>query len=706
MDLISKAAGFLITGEWSGSPRDPSTRSHPKIQCLGDIGIKNSLFFHAYQLTSIYLTLQTRRLNDIPEARKEVDFGIFQYFFRLFFLWQSSGLIVFLLVFGLSGGGLFAKPTPDPFKPSIGHDISNQVTRGGSCKLELKGIAMPGETVEFKIKKKPKHGTLEGPQRIGRESIAYIYHHNGKKGDDADRVEFGLKTGSDNAWGSLTARISIVPQPPQLVVENALLDFGAVRIGGQASKILKIHNAGAGVISGRVNVYAPWALAQDPSFELREGGQPFEIRVNFAPATPGEISGRLELESDSHPYRVDLRGEGVYRFQAAERVLIDEKTRVGFLDILNLDSKDLALHLQVPKPLLTEEKIIVPAKGSARLKMALKNEIYTQEFVQLAIADGPAICSIRVDLPPSPVKLEWESAPVYDIGPVPWRNVPERSINLKNAGAANAIVRLVLGDAGLRLPPSQTDSFEIPAGEKATVKVLWSLPEIPGEAKTKIAAVQGGFATELGLVAQVLPASAAPPPVVNDKKNPMPSTSAPREQAFRVLSKAEQKEFQLRMPADISYRLVAEDGAAIAIVSWNYRGPKPAKFHLERKVMERASLDPGKVFEKRLEVPEQLPNEPVVEKWRRIGDSQAAIECVDGTAWLGRVPDLTSGFHAIRLVVLTDGENQINIKEFPVEVGVLPRPEWMNWMLAGLFLVALYILRTRVLKCFGWGGGN
>jgi hypothetical protein len=625
---------------------------------------------------------------------------------------RSSALMIGLLVFFsflfLFTPALSAQPktTPELLLPSIGREISTSVVRGGSCELDIQGIAMPGETVKFKIKKNPKHGILEARQRIDRESVTYTYRHNGKKGADTDRVEFGLKTGSGNAWGSVTAKISIAEPRPALVVEVGHLNFGSVPIGEQSSKILKIHNAGAGVIRGQVKVYAPWALAQDPSFELREGGQPFEIRVIFAPATPGEISGRLELESDSNPYLIDLRGEGVYRFQAAERVLIDEKTRVGFLDILNLDSKDLVLFLQAPKPLLTAEKIIVPAKGSARLKIALINEIYTQEFVQLAIADGPAIFSTRVDLPPSPVKLEWESAPVYDVGSVPWRNVPECSINLKNAGAANAIVRLVLCDAGLRLPPSQTDSFEIPAGEKATVKVLWSLPESPGEAKTKIAAVQGGFATELGLVAQVLPASAAPSPVVNDKKSPPPSTPAPREQAFRVLSKAEQKEFQLRMPADISYRLVAEDGAAIAIVSWNYRGPKPVKFHLERKVMERASLDPGKVFEKRLEVPQQLPSEPFVEKWRRIGDSQAAIECVDGTAWQGHVPDLTSGFHAIRLVVLTDGDNQISIKEFPVEVGVLPRPEWINWMLAGLFLMALYMLRTRILSCFGVGGGN
>jgi len=463
---------------------------------------------------------------------------------------------------------------------------------------------------------------------------------------------------------------------------------------------LKIRNAGAGVIRGKIKVYAPWGLDQKPEFELREGDEPLQVRVIFAPANAGEISGRLEFESGPKPYRVDLRGEGVYRFQAVDRLGIDEKTRAGILDILNLDSRELILHVRAPSPVLSDEKITVPANGSAQLQLALKNEIYTQEFVDLAIADGPAIRSVRVDLPASPVKLEWESAPVYDAGQVPWRNVPERTIALKNAGATNATVRLVLDEGGLRLPPSQGDLFEIPAGEKAAVKVIWNLPEVPGAAHAKITAMQGDFATELRLQALVEPASVVPEPVVNEIFFTPTSQPATLEPAKKKLSDAEKNELLLRTPTEPKFRLVPENGAATAIFTWSYRGPKPAKFQLERKVVERRGVNPGKVFEKRIELPEQLPASPIVVKWLPVPDSEAQIECVDGTLWQGRVPGLQSGANEVRIALRAPSDGKrMDYFSYTILVGKPPAPAWLNWVAAVLGLGCLvYLLAKKILK--------
>ena len=592
------------------------------------------------------------------------------------------------------------KTTAEQMSPSIGRDVSASVLYGGSCELNIAGIAMPGETVEFKIKKNPKHGILEGPRRLDRGSVSFTYRHNGKKGADTDNVEFGLKTGSGNAWGMLTARISIAEPLPMLVVEGAPMDFGVVPIGRQSSKTLKIRNAGAGILCGEIKAYAPWSLEESPFFALEDGDDPSTVRVIFTPSSAGETTGRLELVCGPKPYRVDLFGEGVYRFNVVERFALDEKTKSGFLEILNLDSEDLVLDINVPPPLVCESKVTISAGSSAELKLALKDEIYTQKFVDLAIADGPAIRSIRVDLPTSPVKLEWEGAPVLDTGRFPLRNVPELQIALKNAGATKATVRLVAGDGGLRLPPSQADSFHIREGETALVKAIWNLPEVLGEARAKLTALQGGFATDLELIALVETAGATPAPVVNDKKSaPVPTPSSGKQPA-NVLSEAEKNELRLRMPADISYRLVSEGGEATAIVAWNYRGPKPAHFQLERKVVTRQGFDPGKVFEKRLEVPEQLPASPVVVQWMPIHDSEASIECLDGTTWHGRVPGLLSGYNHVRIALRAppDGK-RIDYVDFAIEVGTLPRPAWMSWAAAALGLICiLYILRKRLSK--------
>jgi hypothetical protein len=585
-------------------------------------------------------------------------------------------------------------------RPSIGRDVSANVLRGGSCELDLEGIAMPGETVEFKVKKNPKHGMLEGPRRMDRASVSYTYRHNGKKGADSDWVEFGLKTGSGNAWGMLTARISIVEPRPMLVVEGGPLDFGVVPIGEQSTKTLKIRNAGAGVIRGEIKVYAPWSLDQSPEFELRDGVDPLLVRVTFAPAAAGKISGRIEFETGSKPYRVDLHGAGFYRFKVAERLSLDENSKTAFLDILNLDSKDLVLQVGAPQPLVCKSKITIPASGSAQLKLAVNDGIYTQKFVDIGIADGPAICTVRVDLPASPVKLEWEGAPVLDAGRFPLRNVPELQIGLKNAGATTATVRLVPGDGGLRLPPSQAESFEIPAGETAEVKVIWSLPEVPGEARAKIAAVQGNFATELDLLALVEPASLDPAPVVKEKKTSLAPSPQPSDPVKKKLSDDEKKELLLRTPAELKYRLVPENGAATAIITWNYRGLKPAKFHFERKVVKRKSVDHGKVFEKRLELPEQLPAAPVVVKWHPVPDSEAKIECVDGTLWQGRVPGLQSGYNEVRIVLRAppDGKRTDEFT-YTIQVGKLPSSVWFIWSVAAIGLVCLvYLLGRKILK--------
>lgn len=650
--------------------------------------------------------MNSSQVNKANYSIKKTDrFASRNFFFRshsrLFLLFARP--FVFLLASLFLATSLQAKPkaTPEPLLPSIGRDVSASVIRGGSCELDLEGIAMPGETVEFKIKKNPKHGILEGPRRLDRGSVSYTYRHNGKKGVDADRVEFGLKTGPGNAWGMLTARISIAEPRPMLVVDGAPMDFGVVPIGQKSSKTLKIRNAGAGVICGEIKAYAPWSLEQSPDFKLEDGDDPTLFRVIFAPATPGEITGRLELESGSKPYRVDLRGEGVYRFKVAERLALDENSKTALLEIQNLNSEDLALDIAAPPPLVCASKITIPASSSAQLKLAVNDEIYTQKFVNLAIADGPATRSIRVDLPASPAKLEWEGAPVLDTGRFPLRSVPELQIGLKNAGATTATVRLVAGDGDLRLPPSQAESFEIREGETALVKAIWSLPEVLGKARAKLTALQGEFATELELIAWVETASLNSEPVVNEKKSDPFPTPTPGKQAAKFLSEAEKKELRLRMPSNINYRLIAEDGSATAIVTWNYRGAKPAKFQLERKVLTRQGVDSGKVFDKRLEVPEHLPASPIEPKWMPVDDPQTAIECLDGTDWQGRVPGLQVGYNHLRIASFSPDRKRIDYADFVVEVGTPPRPLWMHLAMVGVMLIALYQLRWRIGKLLG-----
>ena len=560
---------------------------------------------------------------------------------------------------------------------------------------------MPRDTAEFKIAKEPRHGTLEGPNRINRESVRYLYRNNGEKGIDADRVEFKLKTGPANAWGRVTARIFIEDRPSRLDVESEILDFGDCPIGRQSSLPLVIGNGGGGILQGKAQIGEPWSLTGNENFQL-EAGTARKLQVCFSPVGPGEFRGLLEFQGGSKPTRrVELRGKGVYRFQLPERIELQGKSSADFLQITNLASEDLALQIVAPNPLISASSLLIPAGGSEKLKLEIKSGSYSEKTVDLEIADGMAIRRVRVDLPPSPAVLEWENAPLLDVGRIPIRHVPELQVAVKNAWPTNATVRLEPREGGIRLAPSQDAEFELREGETTPVKIVWNLPEELGEARARLTAWNGGLATDLELIAVVVPPEAAPEAEDKPEKTSPVSESAPSKTKSKILSEAEAKELKLRTPTDILYRLEVENGTATAVVTWNYRGPKPVNFQLERKVVERVTLDPGKVFEKRLELPEQLPPSPVIEKWQPIEAKEAAIECIDGSAWKGRVPGLQAGYHDVRITARVSDGKRIDGAAFVVEVGKLPRPAWMDWSLWSVLIFALFLLRRTIAKWFG-----
>jgi hypothetical protein len=62
------------------------------------------------------------------------------------------------------------------------------------------------------------------------------------------------------------------------------------------------------------------------------------------------------------------------------------------------------------------------------------------------------------------------------------------------------------------------------------------------------------------------------------------------------------------------------------------------------------------------------------------------------------VPGLPGGYHPIRIGVRSppDGK-RIDYVEFPVFVGKLPNPSWINWVLGGLGLLCIfYLLRKKM----------
>lgn len=609
------------------------------------------------------------------------------------------------LCFLFCGVAQGAKPPEEPPPRSVGRDIEVNVVRGGQCELVLRGIAMPKNSVEFQVLKPPIHGTLGSPRRIDKDTVVYTYKHNGLAGADRDRGDFKIKTGRDHAWGRVAAKIWIHEPPSRFIAEPEALDFGPVPIGESKALDLRIRNDGGGLLKGSAEISPPWSIRGDSDFELAEGRQ-IDLKVVFSPKSPDAQTGPMNFKiSSGARTAVTLRGMGEYRFEIPERVAFPARAGAGpiTVPVRNRSAVPLTLHITAEPPLRPTVRLDLPPGGSRSFSLELEKGYYSGKLGHVVVSDGLADQKVRVELPPSPALLEWEQGPVMDLGKIPFRHTSELEAGLKNIGATPTAVTLSDGFGGLSLAPSQARSFELRSGETALVKLVWKLPEQPGVVEAKLTAQEGGVSHELGFKILVESPVEQPPFVTSVQNSTKPTPSPTPRDSRKILSDSERAELQRRMPQDVSYRLELGSGSATAVVNWKYSGSQPVLFVLERQVTERGATGFEKVFEKRLEVPEQLPAIPLIQKWVPVDSSIAGIALGEDGRWQGRVPGLTAGFHQLRIAAKSPPEGKrTDYVDFTVHVGRLPWPGWVRLALAVLGVLSLvYLLRRKIAGWFG-----
>jgi hypothetical protein len=556
---------------------------------------------------------------------------------------------------------------------------------------------MPMDSAEFKIHTGPKHGSLEGPRALGRDSAVFIYRHDGKKGADFDRVDFKLKTGPNNTWGRLRAEIAIQEPPSRIELVDDQLDFGPVPIGRTRSTFLEVRNGGGGVLGGTLETGAPWSIDSPAEFDLAEG-ESLDIRVVFLPDGPGERQGRLDIVTGAERRPVLLKGEGIYRFDAPERVAFENIAPDETLKIplTNLTSGELPLAINIPKPLLGDASLVLPPSGTTSLRLRVEKRHYTEKFVDLKITDGSAARSLRVTLPPPPALLEWAAVGgTVDLGELASRHIPRPEFELRNRGATPAIVGIREGGGGLELEKGQASRFHLEPGETAVVKTVWRLPENPGELSASLVASHGGLEHPLTVRAVL-----AAPPATEEEKEPPPASMEPTPPSFQVLGSQERQELARRLPQEIGYRLTPAGRVADAVVTWKYGGPEPVLFAIEKKTVEQTRADLGKAFERRLQVPGELPRPETAIKWSPSGNS---VQRLEGGAWQGVVTGLEPGFHELRIATRTPPDGpRIDHSSFAVRVPPLPPNPLWKWLAAALGIFCLlYLMRKKIRPWLG-----
>lgn len=611
----------------------------------------------------------------------------------------SSLLVAFFLLHSPLGTASTEDSAPPP-SPSVGRDIHVRVDRGASVELLLKGVAMPGETVQFAVAKDPAHGSLSGPRRLAKDAVAYTYTHDNSKNSELDKAVFRLKTGPGNAWGRITAEIDVQEPASKLALDTELLDFGPVPIGETRVRNLRVQNQGGGVLRGSLRLGSPWSVEGPAEFATAEGEDQV-FRIAFSPSAPDEHRGRLSIDAGPDSTFVSLRGEGTYRFDVPGRIVLNSTPAGSFVDVpvANLAERALELEIEARPPLVCTSALRIPPGGHATLKVGLENKHYTEKFAEFLILDGKAVRSVRVDLPPPPALLQWTSRgdPV-DLGEFPLRHTARSGFELQNRGATSAEVELRDGSGGLFLDADQPRSFQLQPGESAEVRTVWRLPEEPGEFFSEIVAAHGGLEHPLRLRAWVL----APPPPQEGPAD-RNATVSPTPEPDRVLNAAEREELQRRTPRDIAYRLIPGANSAGAIVSWKFSGSEPVEFRLERKVVQRARAGLEQSLQERLQVPDELPAPQTLVKWISATDESRPVSQTEAGHWEGVARGLEPGFHELRIATRAPPDGRrIDYSSFMVEVDPLPPNPLWKWIAAALgILCMLYLLRKPVRRLLG-----
>jgi hypothetical protein len=615
-------------------------------------------------------------------------------------------LFSLLFLFSLSLFAVPKKKTPPPVDPTIVYNTTVKVFRGGTCEVPLRAISPHGYDVEFEIVSEPVGGSLSDQQRNSKSSVSYFYTHNGRKGDAKIFFRFKSKSSPQKAWGYAEATILVEEPPARFAADIAMLDFDAVFLGESRTMPIRIKNAGGGLLQGHLKVLAPWAIKGSTELSLAEGKSQ-EVLVTFAPLSTDTQRGSLIFESARKPFpEISLQGVGESRFEVLEKDSFEQRVGASELciPIKNRTASPLSINVQCPLPLKAPATVQLPPESSGDLVLTLPAVPFAEKSVLITLGDGSAARDIRIQLPPPPSRLEWERDGKAQLGEV----TPGRTIlltaKLQNTGSGNAraVVRTT-GD-GFTLAPGHENAFDIPPGEHVIVQAEWKFSDKPRVAHAELVAETEGLPpVQLAWQAEVQhpPVELAPSPSPSPTPGASPSPSPPV-----VLTAAEAEALRKRLPRDFSYRLVPElhwtaffpaRRTATAIVSWNYKGPEPVEFIIQREVQQRKGF-----FDLRVQVPDELPSKSLEPVWTSLEPDDVKIQKLPDGRWQARISSMSLGYHKVRIIAkLTDPKCMDGV-DFSFPVGNIPLPQPLPWALPCLLaLCSTYLLRNKIRSLFG-----
>lgn len=588
-------------------------------------------------------------------------------------------------------GLCIAKETPIRVQPTIAHDGSAEVMRGGEVQITLDAIPNYGNEIVFEVSNPPAHGRLSNPKIITDHSASVIYRHDGTKAPLRDEFTFRAKTVGRAASAPSKIAVRIVPPAPLIIFSPDTIDFGEVILSESKTAKVKISNIGGTKASGRLVIPKEFTALESDRFALAEG-ESAQMEIGFSPMETRAYSGDVRILPSLKNNGFSVRGIGMPRMEVikkgpAECAVINRSSnpiRVNFSGGIGWEMpREILLPPKAEKDVsFTQVKV---DEGEGQTPKTTNSPI-------VHITDALTIVDMELPSPRRFIPLTVQSVSPEALGTVSLGIPIPVLYRLQNRSDVSKAVRwsMISRSGGGVAPQVQT----LRPGEVKEFRFEW-IPSIPGEALLTLnvdegikthhelrwkAQVKGSPSPSAGVGAEgVGPAEASVSPVVTEAMNGNPGSSTATPVEAKSIPRIDQLANRLKNPWF---------GKPMLVLEWKGGSPPPSRITLDEMVLVREEwAETEKTSEGLPSLPSvKLEAVPIKEfNSVKTGD----LETVS-------IPQLSPGWHLLILSLYQD-DSPVPVASSQIQAHIPPKPSWWTrWrMPLGLLSVVLLLLFLR-----------
>ncbi len=434
------------------------------------------------------------------------------------------------------------------------------------------------EPLSFLIRKLPRHGTLSGLRRTGRNSASILFTPDPAAGPCDDFFSFAAQSVDSPVSAPATVWMRIVERPPVLEHPEEI-DFGKVYLGDRVERSMELKNSGGGVAAGKLNPNPPWIAGGIGSFRV-PSGQQSRVLLVFEPLEERDFSDRIQLGADPKSF-VTVRGSGIAPIIWPRDGLVfapaDRAGNSAAITFTNNTPAERTLQLDWPDYLKAAREVTLPPDGSAVMKVEIMAPLSFHSQGEVAVRSGNFKSLLPVTVFPAPAKLSIDPEHVLKLGETKTSRDLKGRFTVRNTGGSDAPLQILAPEAIL-ISPSPANLI-LSGGQEMTFDAQMANPGSRPSRKTIL--IQSPACAQVELSVELSPPSKSGPalPVETFLNIPHPPEPAP---AVEII--------QANIPPVQTAKLLTSEQHSVEI-GWQATSAKTSGFRIERRQISSGKAD-------------------------------------------------------------------------------------------------------------------